>query len=374
MKQQVAHSATALVLTLAAGIMLLLASSELRAMDGPTSFVLDLPCQPNLATPAWLAHPVTPNTTFATLDLPICPPDANASLLITVFFEEKEGGFLRVNWQGAVGAQVLCDNLYEGIAMGNQRKLLITSATMQGSGTLHFQCGASILGVQRIKLEWLESQSGLVSPQIQDLLVTPASGPTQSAQTLNGLSTSASDPVWRDQFANVPITAAAERIDQGVEFSVQLDQLPKSGRLTLKESGLPLGQHLVVWLNQQRAGTITPTVPDLMDEGFMISTNPPDMYVGWREGSFYVPVSSLKTGVNTVQFSIESDAPSSSNENAGGTTELLPLAVKDVVLQLNYPPAQSAADVSSPPSPATSTPVSIPSPAPTPDIQSSTKP
>ena len=50
-----------------------------------------------------------------------------------------------------------------------------------------------------------------------------------------------------------------------MEFSVDLDKLPTTARLVLKETGLSLTQHLVVWLNEKRAGTITPVVPGLTE-------------------------------------------------------------------------------------------------------------
>ncbi len=103
------------------------------------------------------------------------------------------------------------------------------------------------------------------------------------------------------------------RIEQGIDFSVQLDDVPAQARLGLKETGLPLGQRLVVWVNEKRAGTITPAVPGLLDDGFFGGGTAPDgsngaAYVGWRDGSFSIPVSLLRSGVNTLQFSAEADA------------------------------------------------------------------
>jgi hypothetical protein len=229
--------------------------------------------------------------------------------------------------------------------MANQRSLLISPAMLVGDGVLTFQCGDSTLGIQRIKLEWLESKNGLVSPEVRDLLVTPATGPTQSAQGLDGQANPTGPGAWQNRLVTVPITDQALRIEQGVEFSVQLDNVPGSARLALKEAGLPLGKHLVVWINQQRAGTITPAVPDLPDSGFLTGGNAPASYVGWRDGSFYAPVSLLKAGVNTVQFSGEDDAaspPGKAGASDAGPERLEPpLAVKGLVLQLDDPPAQA---------------------------------
>jgi len=377
-KQPTVHNSKALPsvspwFSVGAGFLLFfMAGSLLRASDLPAPFTVNLPFAVNQATPVWLGHPETPQKTFATLNLPITPPDANASLLVTVFFQEKEGGFLRVTWQGTDAAQLLSDNFYEGIGMSNQRTLLITPEILADPGALGFQCGDTALGIQRIKLEWLENKNGLVSPQVQDILVTPATGLTQPAQNLDGQPKQADAAAWNDQLVTVPITDLPLRIEQGVEFSVQLDTIPGSGRLALKEAGLPLGQHLVVWINQKRAGTITPAVPDLSDDGYLAGTNPPDTYVGWRDGSFHLPVSFLKAGIDTVQFSAEDDAPAAgASATDPASAPVLPLAVKDVVLQLDYlPPAQD--NSSAPSAPAASTPTEAVAPAPPPSTSSET--
>ena len=311
----------------------------LRASDIPSALTLDLPVPADLATPSWLGHPEMPATNFATLNLPILTPDSSASLLVTVYFQEKESGFMRISWQGTQGAQVLSDNFYENIGMANQRSLLITPETLVGDGTLNFQCGDTTLNIQRIKLEWLENKTSLVSPAVTDLLVTPSTGPTQQATELNGQANPPQPGAWQNQLVTVPLTDTALRIEEGVEFSVDLDKVPGSARLALKEAGLPFGKHLVVWVNEKRAGTITPAVPDLLEDGFLNNSNATTNYVGWRDGSFYVPVALLKEGVNTLQLSDEDDSdlslatPSAPISTSGGNT---PLAVKALVLQLNY--------------------------------------
>jgi len=322
--------------------------SLLRAQD-LQPFTLDLPFSANEATPAWLGQPVMPSTTFATLDLPITPPAGGAALLVTVFFQEKDGGFLRIGWQNgtvatdatnglpdpgeAAQSSVLCENFYEGIGMNNQRSLLIPADTMKQAGELIFQCGDNTLGISRIKLEWLQSSTGLSSPAITDTLVTPADGKTQLAGELAGLPATEQDPAWHERIVNVPITTAPLRIEQGVDFTVQMDGIPTRARLALKEAGLPWGQHLVVWINGQRAGIMQPATPELDDAGY--PTDTVSTYVGWRDGTFHVPDGVLNAGTNTLQFSSEPDVPPSTPAEANAPTA--PLAVKNVLLELDYP-------------------------------------
>jgi hypothetical protein len=305
---------------------------------------MDLPFPDNVATPAWLGHPEIPATTFATLDLPILAPDPDASLLVTVYFQEKQGGFLRLLWKGTGGAQTLTDNFYEGIAMSNQRSLLITPGMMTDQGALSFQSSGHELGIERIKLEWLVNKSSLVSPAVRDTLVTPASAVTQFAEDLTGQPKVTDPAAWHEQIVTIPFTDAPQRIEDGLEFSIQMDDLPKSGRLSFKVAGLPMGQHLVLWINQQRAGTITPAVADLADEGYFSTADGSSDYVGWREGSFFVPVSLLKAGVDTLQFSVEDELPFPQDSPAKAKDAPdPPLALKDLVLELAYPVEQPAA-------------------------------
>jgi hypothetical protein len=317
--------------------LLLFCAGYLTAADLPAPVTLDLPIPANLATPAWLGHPETPAAVFATLNIPLQAPDPNAALLVTVYFQEQEGGFMRISWLGTTGAQVLSDNFYENIGMANQRSLLIPASALTGDGSLSFQCGGSTLGIQRIKLEWLASESTLVSPTVQDLMVTPSTGPTQPALTLNGQVNPAEPGAWDDQIVTVPLTDEPLRIEKGVDFSVDLDKVPNSGRLALKVSGLAMGKRLIVWINDQRAGTITPDVPALQDDGFLNDASDSSDYVGWRDGSFFVPVSLLKEGVNTVQFSDEDDSTlNQQTTETASTGQDAPLAIKALTLQLNY--------------------------------------
>jgi hypothetical protein len=90
-------------------------------------------------------------------------------------------------------------------------------------------------------------------------------------------------------------------------------------------------------------------VPDLLDGGFLTGGNGSAGYSGWRDGSFYVPVSLLKPGVNTVQFSDEEDADPTPESAAVSNPGLgPPVAIKALVFQLNYVPAPATPDALQP--------------------------
>jgi hypothetical protein len=313
------------------------AAQTTDSTDLPPPVTLNLPIPVNQATPAWLGHPVSPANVFATLDLPILTPDTSASLLVTAYFQEKDSGFLRVVWNGTQGAEVLSQNLYENIGMSNQRSILIPAAMLVGDGTLEFQSGDTNLNVSKIRLEWLANKVGLVSPEVHDVTVTAGDGTTQLSEDVDGQPPAKTQAMWEDQVVNVPLTDSAVRIEAGVDFSVDLDKVPGVARVALKEAGLPMGQHLVVWVNGQRAGMISPSVPDLLDDGYSSDTSGVSSYSGWRDGSFYVPTSLLQEGVNSVAFSSEGDIPSTTppprgDQNASDS----PLAVKNLAIQLSY--------------------------------------
>jgi hypothetical protein len=341
--------------------------SAVQASPTTNSYSLDLPAKANLATPVWMGHPETPAGNFASLNLPLTVPESGDSLLVTIFFQEKEGGFLRITWIGTAGEQVLSSNFYEGVGMNNQRTLLIPADVVAGSGTLCLQCGDTVLDVQRMHLEWLENRTALVSSEQPDQEVVSRLGKASGASSLDGQPPAADSASLEGSLVTVPIAVAPQRIEQGVEFNLQIDGVPKAARISFAESGLAWGQHLVLWINQQRGGIITPSVPDLRDAGFL--SDPTQPYVGWRDGSIYMPVTLLKTGLNSVQLSAENDDPAAAADSS--TDDLSsnqPLAVNHLVCQFNYgqipdatatPAASSTPDVTSAPAPAaTATPAS----------------
>jgi hypothetical protein len=140
-----------------------------------------------------------------------------------------------------------------------------------------------------------------------------------------------SKPIWQRPYG---WASAPQRIEQGVEFSLQLDGVPHAARISFTESGLPWTQHFVLWINQQRAGLITPSVPDLQDAGFTSAAAQP--HVGWREGPIYLPVALLKTGLNSVQLSVENDDPAAGSPDGDDAGSNQPLAVNHLIAQFDF--------------------------------------
>ena len=306
-----------------------------RANAATVSYTLDLPLKPNVALPSWLGPIETPAGAFATVYLPLTPPEAANALLVTLTFQEKEGGFLRLAWKNGTGEQELSANLFQGTGMANQRSILIPANVIGSSGTLIIQCGDATLDVQKVDLQWLENRSSLVSLEWPDQVVVSRLGKATPASTLDGDPAGLGSPQLDGNLVTVPVVSTPQRIENGVAFSVQMDGVPRAARIFLQESGLPWNQHLVVWVNEKRAGTITPDAPDLDDPGYSTTGDAGQAYVGWRNGSIYVPVSLFKIGNNILEFSAENEDPDAA-DTSGDAAAGQPLAVNQVMGQFDY--------------------------------------
>ena len=333
------------------GVIFFSLAMRVEASTGVDVFTLNLPAQAAQVTPVWLGHPVLTVGTFATLDLPLTAPEINESLLVTIVFQEKPGGFLRLAWRNADGEQLLSSNFYEGVGMANKRTLLIPSSIIQDMGTLSLQSGQASLDVSQIRFEWLEGGVALVAPGQTDQTVVTQLGTVAKASTLDGQPATVPVADVDGNLITVPITNSPQHIEQGVEFSLQLDGTPKAARLTLQESGLPWSQHLVIWVNQQRAATASPIVPDLEEAGF---ATPPDAlkpFIGWRDVTAYLPVALMKAGINTLQISAESDTVPADGTGDDDAMSQQPLAVNNLSCQFDYTSLPTAAVTAASPAP-----------------------
>jgi hypothetical protein len=321
-----------------------LVSLEMALADAPpvpSSFTLDLPLSANIATPAWLGQPevlTDPNT----IELPITPSSAKFPLLVTLFFNDQDGP-IRLIWKDAYGNEtLLANNFCEGTGVANQRGLLIDPALIKTGGTLEIEGVAEgVQPVTRLNLQWLVRGKDLISPKETQVLVSPDHLMLTNVENLETEKDTAPEINWDKQVVVANLVDSPQHIEQPTEFSVGLNSVPTLARLQLKENGLPLGQHFVLWVNQEKAGVITPVVPELNDLGyFNTQAGGTPTYVGWRTATFMLPTGLLKTGANALQFSPEND---------DGTPALsaTPLVIRDVTIQLLYPEAAPAP----PPSP-----------------------
>ncbi|MDD5261478.1 MAG: hypothetical protein PHD76_06470 [Methylacidiphilales bacterium] len=274
---------------------------------------------------------------FGRQDFQITPVDDSRDLLLTLFFQEVDGGFLRVYWvpgtsgnSGGTSAPVLLSqNLYEGVAKGltNRRTILLSASLLKGGGVLSFQAGQPDLKISRIRWDWLKPQAVPVSMDSGIRIgAVGATGEVLAVQELTGDPILPDSDQWKGSIILAPITEKVESIGDGVEFGVELEAVPALARVEAQLLGVPLDQRMVLWVNGKVAGLLSLPVPDLTDPGYQTSQDGKTSYIGWQKAAILVPNGLLQAGNNRLQFSWQDEGLSN-----------IPLTLKNLKLQLKYP-------------------------------------
>jgi len=316
-------------------LLALLVLCPARADDNGRAFTYDL-VQTGQAQilPAWMTGmPSASPAIHASISFPIAPPSDTSDLAVTLCFTETTGGFLRVYWTGLQTSEMLSDNLFEGIAMPNQRTLLIKRSTLTSPGTITVQSSETTLNVSRIHFEWVDPGILSLAADAKQAGLINATGTVLKDGDINGA------PLMPtvDKIQNSTVTAALnekpERIEAGVEFVGALQALPLHARLEVQISGAPVDKAVQLILNGALVGDIAMDIPDLNDPGYQATDGTTPAYTGWRKGVIFIPVEKLKVGDNQFQFAVKDVVPSATAS---------PLALKNLLLQLKYPdPAAS---------------------------------
>ncbi|HEY5892736.1 MAG TPA: hypothetical protein VIT91_05840 [Chthoniobacterales bacterium] len=288
------------------------------------SFLQDFSLGHEVDLPQWMGGlPLATPAKNATVSFPIQPPETDEDLLVTVFFSEQPGGFLRVYWADSRNQQMLCANLNEGIGMDNRRTLVIKRSVFDGEGMLTFQSSEPIFGVHRIFWQWTRSQAAYLDDTYFAGGFLTRSGEWLRDDEIDGFPPTKPSDNWLNDVVTAPIRIEPVRIENGVEFSANLQEIPKLARVKVKVSGLAVTSRLRLWLNDQDAGEVSLIVPDLTDPGLEPAPDGTVHFTGWREGTLLVNIELLTIGENRFQFGAEPQATR--------------LAVKDFDLQLQYP-------------------------------------
>ncbi len=274
--------------------------------------------------PQWMdGPPMATPAKYATVSFPIKPPQEEDDLIVTVFFNEQPGGFLRVYWDDGFNKEMLSDNLTEGIGMANRRTLVIKRRTMVANGLLTFQASGARLGVNRIYWQWNRQQSAYLDEAFFPGGLLGRSGEWLRDDEIDGLPATTRNDFWQGNLVTAPLITKPERIEQGVVFVADLPEQPRFVRVHAKISGLPLDSKLVVWVNDLPAGELSVAVPDLSDPGVSEEPETGLTYTGWRDAGLLVDASLLKLGENRFVFEPDKNLPA--------------LAIKDFDIQLQYP-------------------------------------
>ncbi len=317
----------------------------LRAGDAEQGFTYEFGADaPKQTLPSWMTgQPVASPGAHSTISFPITPPAGDSELAVTFYFTESTGGFLRVYWASPKNSGMLSDNLYEGIAMPNQRTLLIKRDTLTSAGTLNVQSSDPSLNLSRIHWEWVDPATLPVANASKGAALIDSTGAVHDDGEVNGAPPLPKQDQMGDSVVTATLTDKPERIEAGVDFVASLEQAPQFAHLEVQMAGVPVGKSVKLWVNNAQAGEVALAVPDLNDPGYAASgTNGAPSYIGWRKGAVYFPAELLKAGENHFQFTVQDAA-------AGA-----PVAVKDLTLQLKYgaKPAVDAQSASPSPTPA----------------------
>jgi len=280
--------------------------------------------------PAWLRSvPLSP-TFYARRDFQIFPPEASPKdLAVTLYFNEPEFGFLRVFWHSATHAEMVSPDLLEGIAMSNQRTVLLRRTLLSGPGVLSIQSSEEIFNVWRIHWQWLEAREVLLPEAGLDdapALLLP-NGPLLSEPEKLARQAAPAGDRWKGDVISAKVTEAPERIEEGVDFFLELLSIPELARLQVDLNGVPLESEVSVWVNQRRAGTLNLLVPPIFGGGYLLGKEGKAEYIGWRTGQLFLPAQLLRTGENQIVFEVQGVRTSAGTD---------PVALRNLTLELRY--------------------------------------
>ena len=128
---------------------------------------------------------------------------------------------------------------------------------------------------------------------------------------------------WEGEILTTSVTDHAERIENGIDFSIDIPKKVLRARIELLVNGLEVNQPMNLWLNGQGYGQIAIEIPDLTDPGYDKTTSGVARFIGWREGVFLLKGEQLVVGENHFQFQVPSGAQ---------------VAIRDFLLQVEYTP------------------------------------
>ncbi len=255
------------------------------------------------------------------------PPQDELALAVTLFYQEQEGGFLRVLWGQPGYETALTMNLYEGVGMESRRTLLLHFPPGATVSNLILQSFDPSTGLKRAYFQWIVPTTVYQPSDRNPIVLIDEYGEALQQEKALGWPEPLPKDEWRRGVTIAPLIERPERIEDGVAFIFELVKVPELARVELDISGLPPEWPCELWLNGLPAALLNVEVPSLTDPGYRrdaVSGHP--IWVGWRKGSVLIPAELLQVGKNEIIFDF-----SSSN-----LTYQLPVAVRNLNLELLY--------------------------------------
>ncbi len=299
------------------------------ATPAASSFTLEWPLPVGRAVPSWLGEvEETSDGIGSSLRIPLRVPEGGRDLLVTLFFLDEEGGFVRLIWDGSDSQTMLAINLKEEVGTFHQRTVVIEAATLGDGGILVIGASEPDLPIQAVRLEWVTWTSVRVTDSTGD--IGAIRGETLLAEAdLQGSPEPSRGDVWQDWIIDASLTQGVEAIEQGLAFEVPLEATPSQARLSLLISGLRPDTFARVAVNGAEVAALSVELPDLIDDGHRRDDVGKWFYAGWRRAVAHVPPHVLEEGHNELQIVWDADAQG-----------LEPVSVKRMTLQLRYDPPQ----------------------------------
>ena len=288
---------------------------------------------------------------------PIRPPPGQSRLAVTLVFEETQGGFARLIWQGPGRAVTVCGNLYENAAPLHARTLLLDRETLAGPGQLVLEATGTRPVLVRAELSWVEplvlAASGWTPP---GLYLSPA-GRVIPGDELHGQGPRAPLDEQRGRIIDAVLDAGPVKIrpDAPVRFVAPVSTAPSHARIEARIAGLGPGEEPILWVNGRPVVALAVDLPALDDAGYRWLPGGSGLgYGGWRKVTAHVPPGWLAPGENHLDW----QCPAGS---AGMT-------IRHLRLQVSYDraaPAPAAPPAAPPPARAAAV---MPAPAPLPAV------
>jgi hypothetical protein len=272
----------------------------------------------------------------------IRPPPGQSRLAVTLVFDETQGGFARLIWQGPARALTVCGNLYEGAAPLHARTLLLDRETLAGPGQLVVEATGTRPVLIRAELSWVEplvlAASGWTPP---GLYLSP-SGRVIPVDELHGQGPRAPVDEQRGRIIDAVLDTGPVKIrpDAPVRFVAPISTAPSYARIEARIAGLGPGEEPTLWVNGRPAAAVAVDLPSLDDAGYRwLPGSAGPVYGGWRKVTVHVPPGWLAPGENHLDW----QCPPGS---AGMT-------IRHLRLQVSYDraaPVPSVPPIASPPS------------------------
>ena len=282
---------------------------------------------------------------------PIRPPPGQSRLAVTLLFEETQGGFARLIWQGPSRAVTICGNLYEGAAPLHARTLLLDRETLAGPGQLILEATGSRPVLARAELSWVEplvlAASGWTPP---GLYLAP-SGKIFPADELQGQGRRAPQDERKGRVIDAVLDAGPVKVEPqtSLRFLAPIAATPSHARLEAQVAGLSPGEEPVLWVNGRPVAAVAVEIPGLEDAGYRWLAGGQQLaYGGWRTVAAHVPSGWLSAGENQIDWQCPVGSSGMTIRQLRLQLSYDPMGVSPVAALPVVPPSVTPAPVSTP--------------------------